>query len=254
MGAASAAVVCLGGTAVVALGGDDGPAAYVAVGAAGGTPSEPGSGVAPTGKVELVPLDSAEPGDGGAADEGGGGAAGEATDGSGGDGSGTDDGDGGGGMPADGSGSGGSGSAAPDGATDGPSSSAGSGGTNSPGTPSSSAPAQKPGTGSPSPAGPAALKVGDPELKDTDKRWCQDVTLTLHNSGGSAVRSGTVTFGTHVIGALGIDWATVKSTEKLPVPIGPGEKKEKTWTVCVDSWRVPLGMHLETRDVDVDWK
>jgi hypothetical protein len=96
--------------------------------------------------------------------------------------------------------------------------------------------------------------VGDPELKDTDQRWCQDVTLVLRNSGGSAVRSGTVTFETHVIGALGIDWATLKTEKKLPVPIGAGEKKEKTWTICVDSWRVPLGMHLETQDVTVKVK
>ncbi|WP_343244786.1 hypothetical protein [Streptomyces sp. SID14478] len=96
--------------------------------------------------------------------------------------------------------------------------------------------------------------MGTPELKGTDKRWCQDVTLALRNSGGSAVRSGTVTFGTHIIGGLGIDWATIESTEKLPVPIAAGAETKKTWTVCVDSWRVPLGMHLETRDVSVDWK
>ncbi|MCX3063185.1 hypothetical protein [Streptomyces beihaiensis] len=96
--------------------------------------------------------------------------------------------------------------------------------------------------------------MSSPDLKDTDKRWCQDVTLTFRNSGGSVVRSGTVTLGTHVIGALGIDWATIETKEALPAPIEAGEKKEKTWTVCVDAWRVPLGMHLETRDVSVDWK
>ncbi|WP_338698219.1 hypothetical protein V2W30_19440 [Streptomyces sp. Q6] len=95
--------------------------------------------------------------------------------------------------------------------------------------------------------------MSEPVLKDADQRWCQNVTLRLVNSGGTAVRSGTVTFRTHVIGALGVDWATVVTTQKLPVPIGAGEKKEKTWTVCVDSWRVPLGMHVETRDVDVQW-
>ncbi|KUO19702.1 hypothetical protein AQJ91_17925 [Streptomyces dysideae] len=80
------------------------------------------------------------------------------------------------------------------------------------------------------------------------------MTLGFHNTGGSAVRSGTVTFGTHIIGALGVDWGTVESTEELPTPIGPGLRKEKTWTVCVEEWRVPLGMHVETRDVDVRWK
>ena len=68
------------------------------------------------------------------------------------------------------------------------------------------------------------------------------------------MRSGTVTFGTHIIGALGIDWATVESAEKLPAPIAPGAREEKTWTVCVDAWRVPLGMHVETRDVSVRWE
>jgi hypothetical protein len=74
------------------------------------------------------------------------------------------------------------------------------------------------------------------------------------NTGGAAVRSGTVTFGTHIIGALGIDWATVESAQDLPVPIGAGKRKKKTWTVCVDAWRVPIGMHVETRDVSVEWK
>ncbi len=101
---------------------------------------------------------------------------------------------------------------------------------------------------------PAKLTVSAPDREPTDKRWCEKVTLDFHNAGGTAVRSGTVTFGTHVIGALGIDWTTVESTEELPAPIGAGARKEKTWTVCVDAWRVPLGMHIETRDVTVRWK
>ncbi|MFE9612734.1 hypothetical protein [Streptomyces sp. NPDC006012] len=117
------------------------------------------------------------------------------------------------------------------------------------------------GTGSPAPPGtpatpptPAALTWDDPARESTDKRWCEKVTVTFHNTGGTAVRSGTVTFGTHVIGALGIDWATVKSTVDLPAPLGPKADKDHTWTVCVDSWRVPLGMHIETQDVSVTWK
>ena len=90
--------------------------------------------------------------------------------------------------------------------------------------------------------------------KATDQRWCEDVTLGFRNSGGTAVRSGTVTFGTHIIGALGIDWATIGSTEPLPVPVAANGRKDKSWTVCVDAWRVPLGMHIETRDVSVEWK
>ena len=82
----------------------------------------------------------------------------------------------------------------------------------------------------------------------------EDVTLTFHNTGGTAVRSGTVDFVTHVVDALGIDWATLGSAEPLPTPIAPGARKSRTWTVCVDSWRVPLGMHVETRDVSVRWE
>ncbi|MFI5684701.1 hypothetical protein [Streptomyces sp. NPDC051636] len=80
------------------------------------------------------------------------------------------------------------------------------------------------------------------------------MTVAFRNEGGTAVRSGTVTLGTHVIDALGTDWATVESTEDLPAPIEAGARKEPTWTVCVDAIGVPLGMHVETRDVDVAWK
>jgi hypothetical protein len=88
----------------------------------------------------------------------------------------------------------------------------------------------------------------------TDRRWCEDVSLTFHNAGGTAVRAGTVTFGTHVVDTLGIDWTTVESTGQLPTPIAPGSRGEKTWTVCVEAWRVPLGMRIETRDVSVRWE
>lgn len=98
------------------------------------------------------------------------------------------------------------------------------------------------------------LVVSDTVRAGTDQRWCEDVTLTLHNSGGTAVRSGTVTFETHVIDALGIDWATRESTAPLPTPIAAGAREKRTWTVCVDAWRVPLGMHIETRDVSVRWE
>ncbi|MHC5259281.1 hypothetical protein ACYSUO_15450 [Streptomyces sp. UC4497] len=250
MGAASVAVVCVSAGAVVALDGGDGRDGYVAVGAAGAAPTSPGDRVAPTGKVELVPLDSPAAKTPGAPDPSEKGAAGRA----GGDRAGAD---GAGGDNTGGAKAGGqeteadapdAGGAPPAGETPGES-----------GAPSA---ADKPSgntapdsDAAPSSSGPAVLKVaGDPELKKADKRWCQDVTLTLHNSGGSAVRSGTATFETHVIGALGIDWATVDVKKKLPVPIGAGEKKRKTWTVCVDEWRVPLGMRLETKDVDVDWK
>ncbi|MFD7611260.1 hypothetical protein [Streptomyces sp. NPDC059828] len=78
------------------------------------------------------------------------------------------------------------------------------------------------------------------------------MTLRFRNTGGSAVRSGTVTLGTHVIGGLGIDWATIESAHPVPVPIAAKSTRSQTYTVCVDSWRVPLGMHIETRDVRLE--
>ncbi|KOG60655.1 hypothetical protein ABZT16_00480 [Streptomyces flaveolus] len=80
------------------------------------------------------------------------------------------------------------------------------------------------------------------------------MTVAFHNSGGTAVRSGSVTFGTHVTGALGTDWGTVESTVELPVPIAPGARRRPTWAVCVDAWHAPIGMHIETRDVSVRWE
>ena len=103
------------------------------------------------------------------------------------------------------------------------------------------------------PSGPAALTAGRPERQPTDRRWCEKVTVSFRNTGGTPVRSCTLTLGTHIIGALGTDWATIESTEALPAPIAAGTSVEGTWTVCVDAWRVPPGMHVETRDVAVRW-
>ncbi|WFB08319.1 hypothetical protein LRS74_15595 [Streptomyces sp. LX-29] len=130
----------------------------------------------------------------------------------------------------------------------------------SPSSPSSPAPSPtpprphpRPSTPPPSPR-PAALSLGDPERAPAADRWCEKVTLALHNTGGSPVRSGTLTFATHIVDLLGTDWSTVESTADLPTPIAPGERKEPTWEVCVDAWRVPLGMHVETREVTADWR
>ncbi|MCH5677671.1 hypothetical protein [Streptomyces gilvus] len=231
---ASAAVVCLGAT-LAACGGDQ-REGYTATGAVGG-PLVSGSAV-PTGGVTLVPLE--RPG----ATTGGSGAPAPAK----GDrGSGAGSGDPAGSTPA--AGDRGTPSSAPAAGTSG----AQVGGAESGRT----APTSPPATATPAPTapvGPAALSWGEPVRTATDRRWCEDVELTFVNSGGTAVRSGTVTFGTHIIGLLGIDWGTVESAERLPLPIGAGARKEKTWTVCVDAWRVPLGMHVETRDVTVQWK
>ncbi|MFF1812111.1 hypothetical protein ACFVXW_23760 [Streptomyces sp. NPDC058251] len=222
--------------------------------------------MAPSGDVSLLPLDGDGSGDGSSPSKSADGS--ESADGSksasGGGSSGTETDSNPGAAPASAgaarggstspsSGSGGTSSDGSGGNSDGTGGGSGGshGGSGGGGTSSSPAPTQsKPGTG----AGPAVLGVGTPSREATDQRWCEKVTVSFRNTGGTAVRSGTVTFGTHIIGALGIDWATIESTEDLPAPIAAGAKKDKTWTVCVDAWRVPLGMHIETRDVSVQWK
>ncbi|WP_329622240.1 hypothetical protein OG357_18740 [Streptomyces sp. NBC_01255] len=126
-------------------------------------------------------------------------------------------------------------------------------GTSGPGP--STAPPTTPGRPSPSPTPPPALlTVSAPALADADRRWCEQVTVTFRNTGGTAARSGTVTFATHVIGALGVDWATVTSSQALPAPIAAGTARTQTYRVCVDSWRVPLGMRIDTQQVTVSWQ
>ncbi|MFF1919040.1 hypothetical protein ACFVW8_00430 [Streptomyces sp. NPDC058221] len=262
--AASAAVLCLGG-ALAGCGDGSGGDGYTAVGAAQAAPGRTPSGaVAPSGKVALVPLDGSgrgsDAGDGrrgggspspgsSAAARGTGGAKAGGAKGGGTDASGAAGGSGGdAGRPgAPGRTPGGSGT--PDSEAGGSTGGSGSGsGSGSAGPATPSAP------GSSAPAGPAVLKVGAPGRAAADDRWCEKVTVEFRNTGGSPVRSGTVTFATHIIGGLGIDWATRESTAPLPAPIDAGAARKKTYTVCVDSWRVPLGMHVETRDVTAVWK
>ncbi|WP_432013871.1 hypothetical protein [Streptomyces cucumeris] len=272
--AASAVALCLGALLSGCGSGGDG---YVAAGAAGPDGERTARAVPPKGGVKLTPLDQDGARDGRDRD-------GDDRDGAGGRGEGTADRDGtpsstapgdrppnggshgpDGADPADG-GAGGSGSDGHGrpggGSTPGHGSGSGSGsGPDSPGGSGSPAPGPStprppdPPTTPPEPPGPAALEVvGDPERAAADQRWCEKVTVRFRNTGGEPVTSGTVTFATHIIDSIGIDWATRESKEELPAPIGAGQKKEKTWTVCVDAWRVPLGMHIETRDVSVSWK
>ncbi|MGW2205227.1 hypothetical protein [Streptomyces sp. NPDC001774] len=237
--------LCLGG-ALTACGGGEGEG-YAAVGA-GSTPKD---AVRPSGSVTLIPLDSpsasgttsstsspsprppgAAPGPTPAPSTGGTG-----TDGDTGTDAGTDAGTG----------------TAP--------------GTSRPGTtparpgttPPRTATAPPPGTTTAppppaTPATPATLTLSAPVLADGDKRWCERVTVTFRNTGGTAATSGTVTFATHIIGALGVDWATIESARPLPAPIAAGAARTQTYTVCVDSWRVPLGMHVDTRKVTATWR
>ncbi|WP_405999851.1 hypothetical protein [Streptomyces sp. NBC_00829] len=253
--------LCLGGALTAC--GSGGGNGYVAVGAAGSGPEKaPTTAVPPKGKVVLVPLDGAGPsgapagraggrlGEDGAAGAAqptvpGGGSTGGASGGSG-----STGGSGGisGGAGASGSaGSGGTGGSSSNGSGD----SGSAGGSD--GTDGSPAPPPRP-TPPPSPATPAALSLGEPLRAPLDERWCEKVTVEFRNTGGSPVTSGTVTFATHIIGALGIDWATVESAQPLPAPIGAGAMRKQAYTVCVDAWRVPLGMHIETQDVTAAWR
>ncbi|MGW6057143.1 hypothetical protein [Streptomyces sp. NPDC055189] len=245
---AGTAALCLGGVLAACGGGDsDG---YVATGPAGAGPQRaPGEGVAPTGEVELVPLGGELPSGEKGGDKGGGSEPSES-------------GSGGSSGKPPGSKAGSDSPATPD-SSDSPSdgakpvrteSSSGSGSAGRPEGGASTSPSAPGGDSSAKPSGPAKLSVGDPERKPADERWCEKVTVSFRNTGGSPVRSGTVTFETHVIGALGVDWATLESTEKLPAPIAAGKTVKKTWPVCVDAWRVPMGMHVETQDVSVKWE
>ncbi|MEV4333795.1 hypothetical protein AB0K02_25225 [Streptomyces sp. NPDC049597] len=120
--------------------------------------------------------------------------------------------------------------------------------------PSPAPPPEPPPSDNPAPTpGPALLQLTEPVREALGERWCERVTVEFRNTGGRAATSGTVTFATHVIGALGIDWATIETAQPLPAPIGPGTVRKRAFAVCVEAWRVPLGMHIETRDVTAEW-
>ncbi|MGW7327897.1 hypothetical protein ACWGIU_04615 [Streptomyces sp. NPDC054840] len=123
----------------------------------------------------------------------------------------------------------------------------------SPGTPTS--PPGGPGTTPPTPptSTPARLTLSAPVRSAAADRWCERVTVTFTNTGTTAARSGTVSFATHIIGALGVDWATITTNQPLPAPLAGGAAKTQTYTVCVESWRVPLGMHVDTQKVTATW-
>ncbi|MFC8337067.1 hypothetical protein ACFUJX_08755 [Streptomyces rubiginosohelvolus] len=270
--AASAAALCLGTGLLSGCGSGPGDG-YTAVGAAAGSSKPPSDG-APSGDVTLTPLDGSGGGGGGgtspsggtapgpgtspSAGSSGGGRSGDAQDGSDGARTGVPDGR----QAAGGSGGPGEAPSQPAGPST-PSKPGGSGGAGSPPGGSTGNPSP-PGSGSPGtpsspkppapPATPAALTLSAPQRAAADKRWCEKVTVEFRNTGGSPARSGTVTFATHIIGALGVDWATITSSQPLPAPISAGSTRSKTYTVCVESWRVPLGMRVETQDVSAVWE
>ncbi|MFE6701940.1 hypothetical protein [Streptomyces sp. NPDC057718] len=272
--AASAAALCLGAGLLSGCGSGPGDG-YTAVGAASGSSKNPSEGDrAPSGEVTLIPLDesgggrgSAGGGDGGSGRGGGGtspagggsspssGAAGPG--GSGGARTGTAGGQAGGGAP-DGAGTKPTTPSGPSTPGSGSGSSPG-GGSSTPSRPNDPGPGtgpDAPGASKPPapPATPAALTLSAPQRAAADKRWCEKVTVKFRNTGGTPARSGTVTFATHIIGALGVDWATITSSQPLPAPIGAGSSRSQTYTVCVESWRVPLGMRVDTQDVSAVWE
>ncbi|MEU3059049.1 hypothetical protein [Streptomyces subrutilus] len=148
-----------------------------------------------------------------------------------------------GGPPSTGTGGSGTGGSAAGGG----SGTGGSGGPG-PGTPSGTTPPAPP-----PPATPARLTLSPPARSAAADRWCERVTVTFTNTGTTAARSGTVRFATHVIGALGVDWATLTTSRPLPAPLAGGTSKTQAYTVCLESWRVPLGMHVETREATATW-
>lgn len=127
------------------------------------------------------------------------------------------------------------------------------------GTGGSDSPSSGPGDGSSGtpapdePGGPAQLTVGEHKRAAADKRRCERVSFNVHNTGGSPVTSGTVTFSTHVIGVIGTDYGAVETSQSLRAPVEAGERTEQTYTVCLPAWRVMLGS-VETRGVEVSWE
>ncbi|MFG2993658.1 hypothetical protein ACGFZK_30905 [Streptomyces sp. NPDC048257] len=246
-------------TAVAALTGCGGPArdGYVAVGAAAPGPERgAGENVAPRGQVEFQQL-------------GGQDAAGGSTESS--ESSGTTSGPAGSGTSG-GSTPGGATTTGPGGSANAPGTPAGPGRTPpSPGTPSTpggpgspsapnppgtpTSPPTKPGTTPPAPPAstPARITLSAPVRSAAADRWCERVTVTFANTGTTAARAGTVSFATHIIGALGVDWATITTAQPLPAPLAGGASKTQTYTVCVEAWRVPLGMHVDTQKVTATW-
>ncbi|MFE6227521.1 hypothetical protein [Streptomyces sp. NPDC057854] len=272
-----AVALCLGGALTACGGGGDGEG-FAAVGAG---PS-PGGAVGPSGAVTLVPLDSptapglasstsspppsappsspgASPSPPSAGPESrtgastGPGPSGTRT-GAGADPGGTGRAGGSGGGTAPGAPPGGPSSGAPSsGATTPPPRTPGPPPAPTTPAPTATAPSPRPTTPAP-PPGPAVLTVSAPVTADADARWCERVTVTFRNTGGSPAASGTATFETHIVGALGIDWGTVTTSQPLPAPIAAGSARTRTYTVCVESWRVPIGMRVDTRAVTASWR
>ncbi|WP_030839622.1 hypothetical protein [Streptomyces sp. NRRL F-4474] len=253
---AATALLALCCTAAAGLAGCGGPAreGFSAVGAAAPGPERgAGENVAPRGEVEFQQLGDPSATGGSAESSGtpsapaGSGTAGGAAP------AGATSTTPGGSASAPGSTAGPGRAPTPTGAPGPPTNPPGPGGPTSPTSPTG--PPGEPGTTppTPSPATPAQLTLSAPARSAAADRWCERATVTFTNTGTTAARSGTVSFATHIIGALGIDWATITTTQPLPAPIAGGASRTQTYTVCVEAWRVPLGMHVDTRKVTATW-
>ncbi|WP_079405420.1 hypothetical protein [Streptomyces sp. 3211] len=244
--AAATTLLALCCTAAAGLTGCGGPArdGYVAVGAAAPGPERgAGENVAPRGLVEFQQL--------GAPDAAGGASASaESPD--------TTSGPAGS-AAAGGPAPGGATTTAPGGSGNTPGTPAGPGTPRPPTGPTAPGPPAGPPTGpgptvpGPPASTPARLTLSAPVRAAAADRWCERVTVTFTNTGTTAARAGTVSFATHIIGALGVDWATITTSQPLPAPLAGGASKTQTYTVCVEAWRVPLGMHVDTRKVTATW-
>ncbi|WP_206313310.1 hypothetical protein [Streptomyces coryli] len=94
---------------------------------------------------------------------------------------------------------------------------------------------------------PGDLKLTDLERAPSDVPWCEKVTLTVRNTGGRTISGADVTFTSHIVGAIGVDWVTETSRRELP-DLKADDDVTKTWRVCVDEKHAPrflLGRHLE---------
>ena len=221
MAAALAAVaLCLGGALTAAAsGGGDG---YVAVGAAGSGPDEaPSAAVPPKGRVVLVPLDGATaPG----------GAAGKPP---------ADAREAGRRRPASGPGRPGVPARRhgrrPPAAPGAPGGTGGTSAVRAAGPAAPAAPGGSGGSGSGGarptarhprhatrrprphpPPDPAVLTLGAPVRAAAGRALVREGDRGVPQHRRLAGASGTVTFATHIIGALGIDWATIESTSRCP--------------------------------------
>ncbi|MFI9150740.1 hypothetical protein [Streptomyces sp. NPDC053367] len=83
------------------------------------------------------------------------------------------------------------------------------------------------------------------------ERRYESATAELHDAGGTAARSGAATLAPHIIGTPGADRSTARPAQDLPMATAPGTRTEPARKACVEAWRVPLGVCVETRDVSV---